>query len=90
MATTRTNETPLEREIALADNICKTQVESLVEAAGGVTLGGKAIAYRYKKKWESAGYSGLNDAFEALLHWVVCAGYDSSGRYVYELSSHRL
>lgn len=77
-----------ERE--LAENIMKTLGSSLVNI-DDVTLGGGNIADRYLKMLTKAGHNIMeyNNCFEAIHHYVVCAGYEN-GKLVYVLSDYRL
>lgn len=70
-----------ERE--LAENICRCHARTLVDEAGGITLGGIALADRYAAMWH-----GFNtaDCEQALRHWVEAAGYDREGNFKYIIS----
>lgn len=79
----------LEREKAIAEYICATQGEGLLE--DGVTVGGATLAERFEQKWHANGFSGASvwAGAAALRHWVASAGFDNSGKYTYHLNEHR-
>ena len=70
-----------ERE--LAENICRCHAKTIVDEAGGITLGGIAFADRYAAMWH-----GFNteDCEQALRHLVEAAGYDREGNFKYIIS----
>lgn len=73
-----------ERE--LARNICECHARTIVDHAGGVTLGGNALAEGYAAMWH--GSVNTYECEQALRHWVVAAGYAKSGNFLYVLSKH--
>lgn len=74
-----------ERE--LAENICRCHARTIVDEAGGITLGGAALADRYAAMWH--GFK-TTDCEQALRHWVEAAGYDKEGNFKYIISNHIL
>ena len=75
------------KERELADNICRCHAQTIVDMAGGITLGGVAIAERYAAMWHNF---DTRDCEVALRHWVVSAGYDDEGKFKYIISNHIL
>lgn len=69
-----------ERE--LAENICRVHARTLVDEAGGITLGGDWLAERHYALWKDF------DSAQALRHWVEAAGYDKEGNFKYIISNH--
>lgn len=74
-----------ERE--LAENICRCHARTIVDEAGGITLGGADLAERYAAMWH--GFDTA-DFEQALRHWVEAAGYDREGKFKYIISNHIL
>jgi len=74
-----------ERE--LAENICSCHARTIVDEAGGITLGGSALAERYAAMWHGFDTSACE---LALRHWVSAAGYDLEGNFKYIISDHIL
>ena len=72
-----------ERE--LAENICRCHARTIVDIAGGVTLGGEGLAEIYAEMWH--GFD-TNKCVMALHHWVDSAGYDENGEFKYIISNH--
>lgn len=72
-----------ERE--LANNICRCHAKTIVDSAGGVTLGGNALAERYAAMWR--GNYNTYECEQALRHWVSAAGYNEHGVFEYILSN---
>ena len=76
-----------ERDLAL--HVAKAQAQSIVDESDGVSLGGLTIADRYSEKWSRAGYN-VEEAAEAIRHWVVSAGYDTDGEFKVIMSNFRI
>lgn len=80
-----------ERE--LANNICACHAKTLVDEAGGITLGGYGLSEQYANKLYRAGGFDPQMVYEcatALKHWVSSAGYDREGNFKYIISNHIL
>lgn len=83
----------LNSERDVADYVCKTFVEDIVNENNGLTLGGIAIADKLTEKWNTEyvpNNISIHVATTAVRNWLVCAGYDNEGRFTYELSNYRL
>jgi hypothetical protein len=74
-----------ERE--LAENVCRCHAMTLVDKAGGVTLGGATLAEMFNEMW--GGNFDCQDCVDALRHWVVSAGYDADGVFTVVYSDYR-
>lgn len=74
-------------ESKLAENICLCHAKTIVDQAGGITLGGQSLARGYADMW-AIGYD-THECEQALIHWVVSAGYDENGDFKFTLSNNK-
>lgn len=72
-------------ERLMAENICMCHAQTIVDNAGGITLGGVALAERYAAMWHNMNTYSCE---VALRHWVESAGYDKEGKFKYIISNH--
>jgi hypothetical protein len=72
-------------EKELAENICRVHAQDIVDAEGGVTLGGITLGEKYAERlYRAGGYDPVEvSKYEmALRHWVDAAGYGKDGKFV--------
>lgn len=65
-------------EKQLAENICRCHAQTIVDHAGGITLGGYGLAEGFAKMWHNM---NTYECEQALRHWVIAAGYRSDGTF---------
>lgn len=77
----------MRNERELAENICRCHARTIVDEAGGITLGGVGMAEGFAAMWHNV---NTTECELALRHWVESAGYDSEGNFKYIISNHIL
>ena len=78
-----------ERELAY--NICRVSAQNIVDANGGISMGGITLGEKYAERRYRAGDSDVMDISEcqmALRHWVSAVGYDNDGKFEIEMSDY--
>lgn len=72
----------MDEERRLAENVCKVHAQGIIDDCNGITLSGHEIAEKHFEKWKNP------TVYNALCHWLLCAGYSESGKFEYILSNH--
>jgi hypothetical protein len=76
----------------LAYNICRCMASDIVDANGGVSMGGGSFSEAYANRRYKAGDKNVADIAEcagALRHWVSSVGYDEDGKFEIIMSDYK-
>lgn len=78
-------------EKELAYNICRVSAQSIVDANGGVSMGGILLSDAYAQRRYNAGDNDVMDISEcqmALCHWVSAVGYNNDNKFEIVMSNY--